>query len=190
MGLALIEAGTALGDDRFVDAGARAFAYEASVFDEAARNWPDFRAGAPPGSCYTSWCNGAPGIALARLRALEVAPSHADASRWRDDLRAGAETTRAFPVGGLPHLCCGVLGRAAILKAVGRGMGEPAWAAAADAMTDRILAHADRGDRFVWGLGDVRAQGVEAPGLLHGLAGIGLHLLANDDQRDLLALIA
>jgi type 2 lantibiotic biosynthesis protein LanM len=190
MGLALIEAGITLDNDQFVDAGARAFAYEASVFDEAARNWPDFRAGAPPGSCYTSWCNGAPGIALARLRALQLAPSHADAARWRDDVRVGAETTSAFPVAGLPHLCCGVLGRAAILKALGREMKEPEWSAASDSMTDRIVADADRGDRFVWGLGDVQAQGVEAPGLLHGLAGIGLHLLASEDQRDLLALIA
>ncbi|MEI6450630.1 MAG: type 2 lanthipeptide synthetase LanM, partial [Actinomycetes bacterium] len=40
MGLALLEAGVALGDERLVEAAARAFAYEASVFDSAAGNWP------------------------------------------------------------------------------------------------------------------------------------------------------
>lgn len=186
MGLALIEAGMALGSDRFVDAGARAFAYETSVFDAAARNWPDFRKDVPSNACCTFWCHGAPGIALARLRALQLAPGHADADRWRDDLVAGAETTCAVPLGPRDHLCCGNLGRAAVLRALGDGMAESRWREAADAITTAVVARADQGDRFGWGLGG----GPESPGLMQGLSGIGLHLLAADDQRDLLTLIA
>jgi hypothetical protein len=41
MGLALLEAGMVLEDERMVAAGARAFAYEESVFDADEGNWPE-----------------------------------------------------------------------------------------------------------------------------------------------------
>ncbi len=64
------------GDDRARRGAVEAFAYEASLFDPATRNWPDLRAHAGThagaASFATFWCHGAPGIALSRLGALQV----------------------------------------------------------------------------------------------------------------------
>ena len=190
MGLALLEAGVALGGKRFVDAAARAFAYEASVFDAAAGNWPDFRGDAEPPGFMTGWCHGAPGIALARVRALQLAPGHPDATRWREDLCSGAVTTAAFPLSTFDHLCCGNLGRAAILQALGAWAGEASWMESAEAITRGVVERARRRGRFElptmrMGAGDA----LSFPGLMNGLAGIGLHLLGPDDDLALPALI-
>jgi len=190
MGLALLEAGVALGDERLVEAAARAFAYEASVFDSAAGNWPDFRGDAEPPGFMTGWCHGAPGIALARMRALQIAPGHPDAARWREQMCAGAVTTAAFPLSTFDHLCCGNLGRAAALQALGPWAGEASWIESAEAITRGVVERARRRGRFelptmTMGAGDA----LSFPGLMNGLAGIGLHLLAPDDDGDLLTLI-
>jgi lantibiotic modifying enzyme len=76
---AFLELFEATGEQRFCDAALSAFRYERTWFSVAARNWPDFReeprerrrnrADYP---CLSFWCHGAPGIALARLRAFEL----------------------------------------------------------------------------------------------------------------------
>jgi lantibiotic modifying enzyme len=58
-------------DPALRDAAAGAFAYEATTFDSAQANWPDYRLlpGQPPGpvSCAVAWCHGSPGIVRSRL---------------------------------------------------------------------------------------------------------------------------
>jgi lantibiotic modifying enzyme len=58
-------------DSALRDAAAGAFAYEATTFDSAQANWPDYRLlpGQPPGpvGCAVAWCHGAPGIVRSRL---------------------------------------------------------------------------------------------------------------------------
>jgi hypothetical protein len=54
-----------------------ALAYERACYDRKRQNWPDYRAAAGaenPGrpTFAVHWCNGAPGIALARLAALQL----------------------------------------------------------------------------------------------------------------------
>ena len=185
IGLALIETGVALGDDALVDAGAAGFAYEEAVFDAATGNWPDFRPDVPPGPGMSSWCHGAPGIGLTRLRALQAAPGHRDAPRWRDALARALRHTAAQPLGAHDFICCGNLGRAWILRAAGANLGEPAWIAAADRIT---AATATRPGPP----GFSHATGLEPLGFLHGLAGVGVawlqHGRAAPDPVDVLLL--
>jgi lantibiotic modifying enzyme len=58
-------------DPALREAAAGAFAYEATTFDPAQANWPDYRLlpGQPPGpvSCAVAWCHGSPGIVRSRL---------------------------------------------------------------------------------------------------------------------------
>ena len=75
--VALLELASATGEDRYRDAAEAAFAYERALFDPGARNWPDLRSAASANGSgqptfATFWCHGAPGGALARLRALEL----------------------------------------------------------------------------------------------------------------------
>jgi lantibiotic modifying enzyme len=58
-------------EPRLREAAAAAFAYEATTFDPAQANWPDFRLlpGQPPGppTYPVAWCHGATGIVRSRL---------------------------------------------------------------------------------------------------------------------------
>lgn len=122
IGVGLLELHRASGEARFRAAAAEAFAYERSLFDPQARNWPDLRElvlrdwpadVAPP--CATLWCHGAPGIALSRLRACELG----DRNGCEEEARVALETTTA----SLRHqldsgnysLCHGLAGNAEVL---------------------------------------------------------------------------
>ncbi|CAB4883766.1 unannotated protein [freshwater metagenome] len=189
MGLALIEAGVALNDDRFVRAGARAFAYEATVFDASRGNWPDYRTPVKPGSFMTGWCAGAPGIGLARMRALELAPAHGDADAWRADLLVSAETISRTPLGARDHLCCGNLGRAFVLGALGAWRGEPTWMQAAADMREAVVVRAAERGGFGLQPGNWTSADLLCQGLMQGLSGVGYALLADPGIDDLVTLL-
>jgi lantibiotic modifying enzyme len=64
-------------DKKYLDAAEQAFFYEDNCFHIAAQNWIDFRSLSGKENdqaviCATAWCHGAPGIALARIRAYEI----------------------------------------------------------------------------------------------------------------------
>jgi type 2 lantibiotic biosynthesis protein LanM len=193
MGLALLEAGAALNDDALIASGARAFCYEQDVFDGAVGNWPDFRTH-PPGKSLgprfmVSWCHGAPGIGLARMRALQLLPTHRDAEVWREDLHRAMTTTMHTTPGVMDHLCCGSLGCAAVLRIVGRWAGEPAWVSSASELTHRVVARAQARGSFMLPSQEAGTGQSSTPGLMTGIAGIGLHLASmvmEDDLADLL----
>jgi lantibiotic biosynthesis protein len=83
IGHALAELFGATGDSRYGEAGAHAFDFEGSWLDVRTGTWPDLRgvtrrAGTDvPAPSADSWCNGAAGIALSRLRAAELLGSAA-----------------------------------------------------------------------------------------------------------------
>jgi hypothetical protein len=90
--------------------------YEAQTYDPDARNWPDYRDSAHGGGFMMGWCAGAPGIALTRLRMLQLLPNAEQVPSWREDLLVAADTTAGAPLFARDHLCCGNLGNAAILR--------------------------------------------------------------------------
>jgi lantibiotic modifying enzyme len=180
IGHALVELWAATGEPRFRDAGAAAFDYERSWFAGRRGTWPDLRgierrAGRDvPAPVSNTWCQGAPGIALSRLRAAALLRSEA----LRDDADAALAITRRH-VGDLSSLapddfslCHGAAG-------------------AAD-----VLLYGDRDSELARRIGDVGIErhhltstsfpcGVphgETPGLLIGLAGIGLFYLRLADR--------
>ncbi len=189
--LALFEAGVALGRAELVDAAARALRYEDDLFDPDAGNWPDLRTGSrhqQSGDRFmVAWCHGAPGIGLARIRALQLAPAHPDADRWRRDLDAAMHTTAHAPDSGTDHLCCGVSGRAAVLRIAGRTQGRPDWLAAADLLTSLAVARWRRDGHFSLPLDAPATDDTISPGLMTGLAGIAAHLMTIADDTDLTA---
>src|SRR5262249_12347566 len=97
IGWALLELHAKTGDSRYRHAAEQAFLYERSHFDSHHQNWPDFRnmeeAGMPvrsdQPSFAVSWCHGAPGIGLARLRAATLT---GDAT-YREEAELAVATT-------------------------------------------------------------------------------------------------
>ncbi len=188
--LALVEAGIALQEPEYLAAAMRGLAYEATTYDAAARNWPDHRATAR-GGFMLGWCAGAPGIALTRMRLLQLLPGAAQAASWREELRAAAETTARAPLLAADHLCCGNLGRVAVLRTLAAASGTPdearLWRTAANGIVAAVLERADEPlPRTMLGRA---AAGIPLPGLMSGLSGAGLVLLDDDPARWVLRLL-
>lgn len=87
------------------------------------------------------------------------------------------------------HLCCGLCGRAAVLRIVGRGTDDPRWIAASERLTSAAVQRARDEGRFGLPLDDVADVGSISPGLMTGLAGIAAHLVAADSEEDLSAFL-
>jgi class II lanthipeptide synthase len=177
IGAALLELAAHTGDERFLEGGRGAFAFESSHFSHEAGGWPDLRIWpgdtAPTGTIAAIWCHGAAGGALARLRALELDPTprlRAEADRA---LAACRDAAAADPGEGDPTLCHGAAGIGEALLAGGRALGDAR-------MTEEAVALAARHVEAQEG-GAVRRSGInsglETPSLLLGSAGVGHHLL-------------
>jgi lantibiotic modifying enzyme len=189
IGWALLELFDRTGDERFATAAAGAFAYERSWFDATSGTWPDLRIpgqrrGAAPGAISPAtgtWCHGEGGIALTRLRALDVL----DPESCGHDAEIALEATRRALAGALPHdledltLCHGAAGAADVLLCGRARLGER-WSEAANP-ADRLACVAL--ERFVaagesW---PCDAAGGTTPGLFRGTSGIGWWFLRLHD---------
>ena len=158
------------GDRDLLAAAQEAIAYEDSAFLPEAGNWPDLRAEEQP-AFMTSWCHGAPGIALARIGGLAML----DNDDIRRDIEIAVQTTRAVGVQGVDHICCGSLSRAdTLLVAAGR-LSHPELAEVASQWATQIVAKAEESSTFA--LHPLLPKGVYSPGFFQGTAGIGYELL-------------
>ncbi len=170
--LALTRLGSATGERRFIDAAGRAVAYEDWLFDRERDAWPDLRHdGAEPPAFMNAWCHGAVGIGFARLGAGQ-APGGPAA---RTHLDAAIRSSASLELSAKDGLCCGNLGRAALLAAGGR-RGRPDAAAAAADLAGAVLARA----RAAGGYRLAGRKGVEFfdPSFFQGLSGVGYQLLS------------
>jgi lantibiotic modifying enzyme len=181
LGAALFELYAATGRRDFRDGGRGALAYEDSLFDAAAGNWRDPRSRGPEDTQIrqfpVAWCHGAPGIALARMRAAALDPELAE--RYRSDARIALATTRAKLADLLARerhdatLCHGAGGLSEVVWTGGQWLGDESLAdaarAAGRALIDKYAASGS------WPSGVVLAG--PNPSLMVGNAGIGLHFL-------------
>ncbi|HEX8157141.1 MAG TPA: lanthionine synthetase LanC family protein [Solirubrobacteraceae bacterium] len=179
IGHALIELWGATGQARFRDVGVGAFDYERSWFERREGTWPDLReiqrrAGHDaPAPVSPTWCHGAPGIAVSRLRAARLLESET----VRRDAHAALSLTRRHvsELSSRAHddfsLCHGAAGAADALL----------YGADASGLAERIgqvgiERHHRSASGFPCGIPDG-----ETPGLFIGLAGIGLFYLRLSD---------
>jgi lantibiotic modifying enzyme len=177
IGWALVEVSRRAKAPGLNSAALRAFQYEDERFVDAADNWPDYREDADGSAdlrCAASWCHGAPGIGLSRLRAWEMAPSVSLRTKVDVALRCCARTIAALDAtDGDGSLCHGRAGLADIALTLAHGVGD---AGARDLALESMAAAATRhaADPAAWPVGV--AQGSN-PSLLLGLAGVGYSYL-------------
>lgn len=191
LGLALLELSCAAGEEELRRAADDAFAYEAACFDDEHANWPDYRpgTGAEPGPngvparYMTAWCHGATGIALSRLRAMEIDKERA--SDYEGPARAGLAATRVHieeilaEPGADTSLCHGLGGMLDVLLFGADVLAEGALRELATATMQRLVArHAEAMD---WPSG--QRDRARNPSLFMGLAGIGYTLLRLDNPE-------
>jgi len=180
---ALLELFATTGDERHRAGAAHALDYERGWYDPEQANWPDLRAIArrerrgtfrPP--CATTWCDGAAGIALSRLRGWQILGDE----RLRDEAVTALTTTAASVERSLlvPRadfsLSRGLAGGAEALLLGGALL--PGAAALA-----RRVGEVGAG-RYATSLDGWPSGGGRTPALLTGDAGIGLLLLRLRDS--------
>jgi type 2 lantibiotic biosynthesis protein LanM len=184
VGYALLELFRATRDAKYRKAAEAAFRYERSWCDSDLQNWPDLREepGQPRPNLRAlpfcnSWCHGAPGIALSRLRAYEILSD----TECKAEAIAGLQTTAKgleFRLSsGINNysLCHGLAGNAEVLlygeRVLGSGTGEARAIVREVAAAGIELYH--KGEK-TWPCG---TSGGENPSLMLGLAGIGYFYL-------------
>jgi len=173
---ALLRAGALTGEERFFEAAAKAIAYERTQFIPDQQNWRDLRklSESPPDGLLdelqnmTAWCHGAPGIGLSRLYA---APLLNDPEIGLE-IDIALKTTIHKGFGGAHCLCHGDVGNLELLIEASRLPGYEQWKATAMERAGWLLNVAR-----LHGWLCSTPKGVETPGLMLGLAGIGYGLL-------------
>jgi lantibiotic modifying enzyme len=190
MGLALVEAGVRCGRSDWIDGGLAAFAYEDEHYDRARDNWPDLRElpsrreGAPSqperrATFMTAWCHGAPGIGLARMRAVELLSGRRDGlmTGVRRAVRSTGSYLETLPAEADASPCHGRAGLAETLLHASRVLRDAGYIdRAVRAWRVPVRRFADSAE---WPCGV--ASGWNNPSLMLGHAGIGYALLRADD---------
>ncbi|MBD2299598.1 type 2 lanthipeptide synthetase LanM family protein [Nostoc sp. FACHB-190] len=174
--LALLELAALTGEIRFRTAALEAIAYERSLFAIQEGNWLDLRDLEVPGkdvsdsqpALMTAWCHGAPGIGLARLLSLP----YIDDAEIRAEINTALKTTITQGFGSNHSLCHGDLGNLELLLQASLTLDDPQWKTQGDRLAAAILEGINQ---HGWLCGV--PLGVETPGLMTGLAGIGYELL-------------
>jgi type 2 lantibiotic biosynthesis protein LanM len=168
---ALLHLAQATGDQRFARAARAGLAYEQSVFSPTLHNWRDLRpqpAGGDP-KAMVAWCHGAAGIGLGRLSALTVI----DNAPIRTDISEALRTTLARGFGGSHGLCHGDAGNLDLFVTAAGALNEPQWDQVARGQAGALLDRVGRAGGWLCST----PLGIESPGLMTGLAGIGYALL-------------
>ena len=175
IGWALCELHAVTNDPTVLAAAGEAFRYEERWLQPDRSNWGDLRdwdgTAVPP--CQMAWCHGAPGIGLARLRAIELGGPEC-AHHAATAVRAALAAFRDPDADQAPDacLCHGWTGVAAVLLRAGEVLGD------ADARQCALRA-AGRADRRVAAPGawPVGLRTGSNPSLMVGLAGVGYFYL-------------
>ena len=158
----------------YKEAYVEGIAYERSVFNTSAANWPDFRSFAQqtgqPGFM-VSWCHGAPGIGLARLGSLEIL----DTEEIRQDAEVALQTTQKYGLQGLDHLCCGNFGRIEVLLVAAKSLRREELFKTAHLQASMAVARAEQIGAYQL-FGNLPTS-VFSPSFFQGTAGIGYELL-------------
>jgi lantibiotic modifying enzyme len=114
-----------------------------------------------------AWCHGAPGIGLARLAALDQLGDTA-----RDEIDIALSATTQFGFAMNHSLCHGALGNLELLLTAAQLLGRPGDHDALERATALVVASIEANGP-VTGV----PLGVETPGFMTGLAGMGYELL-------------
>lgn len=184
--LSLLMLEQASGEARYRQAALDALTYERSLYVPAEHNWLDLRTnvrgltrrarlqqtgqeeGAQAQTAMAAWCHGAVGIGLGRVGGLP----YLDDASVREEIEAAIQTGRARGLQDNHSLCHGALGTLDLLLTATQALEDTRYRQLLTETTAMVL-HSITACGWVAGV----PLGVETPGLMTGLAGIGYELL-------------
>ena len=156
------------GNQEFQTAATQAIKYEHSYFDTKENNWLDLRQTNVKNSCMTAWCSGAPGIGLGRL---DMTANILDKIMYKE-IETAIVTTIKQGFGNNHCLCHGDLGNIDLLLTAKTKLDYPELERKTAKIASQILNDIQTNNPLC-GV----PLGIETPGLMTGLAGIGYGLL-------------
>lgn len=160
-------------ETKYLQASKETINYENSKFVQTNQNWLDLRFYDDPKAEFPlfahEWCNGAPGIGLARTGMLATLNTRI----IREDIKTAMKTTCQTSLSHLDHWCCGNIGRAEILLTVALKTSNSHWKQAALSITSQIIQKAHQSSGFEASF----RYALFDPTLFKGYAGLGYHLL-------------
>ena len=173
---ALLRLAAVTQDERLRTTALAGIAYERSLFSQEAGNWHDLRVRTPSrapsngngNQFMTAWCNGAPGIGLARLCTLE----RLDDAATRREIDVALETTLRHGFGQNHCLCHGDLGSVELFLQADQRFDNHQLSSPVDSVA-RAIVNGIAENKVLCGT----PMSVATPGLMIGLAGIGYGLL-------------
>jgi type 2 lantibiotic biosynthesis protein LanM len=171
---ALCSLGARTGDQRYLETARAAIAYERNLYSVENKNWPDLRnfpsesGGDRRFEYMTAWCHGAAGIGLARLGCLR----YLNDPLAQEEIETALYKTRADGFGFNHSLCHGDLGNVELLAKAGEVLADPYWQSEAERVASNVLSSIQRHGWLC-----ANPVGIESPGLMTGLAGVGYGLL-------------
>ncbi|BAZ52082.1 lanthionine synthetase C family protein [Nostoc sp. NIES-4103] len=158
----------------YLDAARDAIAYENHFFYPTAGNWreitPIYNPTSPP-VFWSTWCHGAPGIALGRLGGLSIDSTEQILS----DIETALQTTHKTGLQNIDQLCCGNLGRSEVMLVAAQKLNSPQWHQAAQELAAIALRRATQIGYYEL-FGNL-PKSVFSPCFFQGTAGIGYQLL-------------
>jgi type 2 lantibiotic biosynthesis protein LanM len=186
--LSLLKLAAVSNETHYREAALAALEYDRSLFLPDKQNWADIRAlsnrrakvsatdqsgetnaaDQPPQACMTAWCHGAGGIGLARLAALE----YQDDTFTREEIAIALHTIMHEGLNGNHSLCHGALGNIDTVLVATQVLKESRYQEWLENATAMVLESIEEGG-WVTGI----PRGIETPGLMTGIAGIGYELL-------------
>lgn len=174
---ALMSLGNKINNDEYIKAAYKALNFERQLFVEKEGNWADKRAfnGVTNDELNiipVAWCHGAPGILLSRLQMLNFSHPNEEAIKIYSDIEIALDTTMRKGFGRSHSLCHGDIGNLQILDyaytTLGRGSIDDFNNSYMSSIINELM-----NNNWQCGLPNQN----ETPGLMIGLAGIGLGLL-------------
>jgi lantibiotic modifying enzyme len=183
MALALLKLNAVVPSEAFEVTARAALTYERSLFSASENNWPDLRdaEGKTEPTFMNAWCHGAPGIGLSRIGLLELLT---DDSAIQPEIEIAIKTTLAEGFGMNHSACHGDLGNLELILVANQHPellpNQTELSSQLEYSAALILASIKQ-HGWLTGI----PLGVEAPGFMTGLAGIGYQLLRLADPHQL-----
>ncbi len=161
---------------RFWKNAEKVLAFERAHFCPQRKCWPRFGDSFEEKTWGTSWCHGATGIGLARLKSL---PYFQDEKFLNEITHAVKKTEKDLFENGLLHPCCGLAGRLEFLHAVSLHLPQIPLKYSQKEMASLFFHHYTQAQKS-----NSRALELSSFGFMQGLSGIGYTLLKLIDTKD------
>ena len=173
--LALLRLYAVTADTAYLSAAQEGIAYERSVFDQSAKDWPDLRFLEETNqiSFMHAWCHGSVGIGLARLASLSILKTEENYA----DIEIALETTQnhSTPSRDRDNLCCGSLGRTELFVVASQKLGNPDWLKTARKQAAWVVERSKENGGYTFFFDFPNS--LFNPSFFRGTAGVGYQLL-------------